>query len=239
MLLDKVYKMAQIGGLDASADIDLLKKDTGAHGRHPDAHDRDDRSAQEGQPHRKRTREGDRLPRHGGGLLRGDPPPHRQARKRSSTTRRGRCPNIGNFCSSNRFRNFQSGCEDAAEAFPRRFFATDAPGTAATQRTAADAGLRFRTPPFPDPPRPAARGRPLVFPHPPHPSKCPPCRRSRRRPMQHARAKKPTGSFRADRSDYSGFFPTFVRIFPASAGGAAENRAPHRKRNPVNSRPKR
>ena len=26
MLLDKVYKMAQIGGLDASADIDLLKK---------------------------------------------------------------------------------------------------------------------------------------------------------------------------------------------------------------------
>ena len=27
------------------------------------------------------TREGDRLPRHGGGLLRGDPPPHRQARR--------------------------------------------------------------------------------------------------------------------------------------------------------------
>ena len=26
MLLDKLYKMAQIGGLDASADIDLLKK---------------------------------------------------------------------------------------------------------------------------------------------------------------------------------------------------------------------
>lgn len=26
MLLDKVYKMAQIGGLDASADIDLLKR---------------------------------------------------------------------------------------------------------------------------------------------------------------------------------------------------------------------
>ena len=29
--------------------------------------------------------------------------------------------------------------------------------------------------------------------------------------MQHARAKRPTGSFRADRSDYSGFFPTFAR----------------------------
>lgn len=127
MLLDKVYKMAQIGGAGRLGRHRSAQKDTGAHGRHPDAHDRDDRSAQEGQPHRKRTREG-RSPT----TTRWRSTSRRSAAtstssKRSSTTRCGRCPNIGNFCSSNRFRNFQLGCEDAAEMLPRRFFLQPTP----------------------------------------------------------------------------------------------------------------
>ena len=126
-----------------------------------------DRSAQEGQPHRKRTREG-RSPTttRWTVVLRGRSAATSTSSKRSSTTRCGRCPNIGNFCSSNRFRNFQSGCEDAAEMLPRRFFATDATGTAATQRTAADAGLRFRTPYISEPPRPRCARSTSRFPAP-------------------------------------------------------------------------
>ena len=202
------------------------QKDTGTHGRHPDAHDRDDRSAQEGQPHRKRTREGDRLPRHGGGLLRGDPPPHRQARRDhrrpdvdaaqiSGTS----VHQIGSVIFSQVVRTPRK-CfrgvflQPTPPEQPRHNEPLPMPASDSVRRT------------FRNHPGPAVRGRPLVFPHPPHPSKCPPCRRSRRRPMQHARAKRPTGSFRADRSDYSGFFPTFVRIFPASAGGAAREPRP-------------
>ena len=49
---------------------------------------------------------------------------------------------------------------------PRRFFATDATGTAATQRTAADAGLRFRTPYISEPPRPRCARSTSRFPAP-------------------------------------------------------------------------
>lgn len=126
MLLDKVYKMAQIGGLDASADIDLLKKIQGhtaaiqtltiemtKRARRPTA---SKTHARRRSPTTTRWRSTSRRSA-----------ATSTSSKRSSTTRCGRCPNIGNFCSSNRFRNFQSGCEDAAEAFPRRFFLQPTP----------------------------------------------------------------------------------------------------------------
>ena len=51
-LLDKVYKMHQIGGLNASSDIAADQEDSGPYGLDPETHRRDDRRPQGCQPDR-------------------------------------------------------------------------------------------------------------------------------------------------------------------------------------------
>ena len=74
LLLDKVYKISQIGqGLDASADVELIKRIQQRYGSDPATDPRYDRSPQGGQQDRGSAGEGARVPRYGGGLFRPDP----------------------------------------------------------------------------------------------------------------------------------------------------------------------
>ena len=160
--------------------------------------------------------------------------------KRSSTTRCGRCPNIGNFCSSNRFRNFQLGCEDAAEMLPRRFFCNRRP------RNSRDTTNRCRCrPPIPyavhfgTTPAPL-REVDLSFSR---------TLRIRQNVLRAAEAEEDRCSMpvRRDRRGVFGqtdpiirdFFLHLFEYFRPVRAESPKNRAPHRKRNPVNSRPKR
>ena len=116
---------------------------------------------------------------------------------------------------------------------PRRFFATDATGTAATQRTAADAG-HFGTTPAPLCEVDLSFSRTL---------------RIRQNVRRAAEAEEDRCSMpvRRDRRGVFGqtdpiirdFFLHLFEYFRPVRAEPPENRAPHRKRNPVNSRPKR
>lgn len=240
MLLDKVYKMAQIGGLDASADIDLLKKIQG----HTAAIQTLTIEMIEARKKANRIENARAkaiaLPRHGGGLLRGDPPPHRQAR------RDHRRPDVDAAqISGTSVHQIGSVIFSQVVRTPRKhfrgvFFCNRRP------RNSRDTTNRCRCrPPIPyavhfgTTPAPL-REVDLSF------SRTLRIRQNVRRATE-AEEDRCSMPVRRDRRGVFGqtdpiirdFFLHLFEYFRPVRAEPPENRAPHRKRNPVNSRPKR